>query len=202
MFTRGGNTGDAAVAADPDLLPGILYSDAQDEAEQLVFQGSRGHMATISTAAERECVAQLLAAGGCARAWVSGRYQSNQWRFDAGPEQSSKVPDSAISWATGAKPAAEPTGQQGEVHMLMHPTKCSADGGSRLGQLGDCTASCIGVRGYVVEFPAPDRLVRNHAAYEAGARIVSNSPVIASADIGGGGLISGLSYGDAVDRMR
>jgi len=86
--------------------------------------------------------------------------------------------------------------------MLMHPSRCSADGGSRLGQLGDCTASCIGVRGYVVEFPAPARLVRNHALYDSGARIVSTSPILASTSLGGGGLIVGLSYATAIERVR
>jgi hypothetical protein len=144
-----------------ELISGnINWDDARTAAETLVFQGLRGHLATLTSAEENAFVAGTLAVGESGRfAWVGGRepLDDGVWIWDAGPEAGRQFsqrgaatgPDFFVNWG-----GIEPNDNQADEDYLMLNLGNSFAGIER-GQWGDAIRvpnPNDPVLGYIVEY--------------------------------------------------
>lgn len=187
---------------------GVTAGSAAAAAAQLTHLGQAGHLATLSSAAEQECVAALA---NCDTVWVSGQSGSpaaggDGWMFAHGPESGSPIQsffqaDATASawyasefWAGGAPDAAA------GAYLAMNRNECKTPDSAQ-GGLFACDQACTSqtVVGYVVEFPTPPAHVTEHASLAAGATIavVSSETSVTCASV-----VPSCDEGKAVGRAN
>lgn len=141
----------------------IAYPDAIHEAGQRVHGGWRGHLATITSAAENSFITSSLRTGGGAEfAWLAGREPNDdgRWLWDAGPERglqfsSNTTPTPPFYYANWG--GIEPNDNKpNEDYLMMNIGSDFA--GIGLGQWADAAPDpnpSDPVIGYIVEFEPP-----------------------------------------------
>ncbi|KAA0152665.1 hypothetical protein FNF28_07019 [Cafeteria roenbergensis] len=173
------------------------YAAARTLAGQQSFLGVTGHLATVATQGELDCVAALLASN-CTIAWISGERKSTtgpSYAFADGPEAGQSVPAALAATSAGtnwwASAAGEPSLGSSDTRLVVHPTWCNAEGKTRLGQVGDCSESCgAQVRAAVVEFELPSQQVTQVARDADGATVVAVSSALSQSDMSNTGFSS------------
>jgi hypothetical protein len=128
----------------------IKWAVARDFAAQRTIEGRPGHLATITSAAEQQCVVAALPAGLTGWAWLGGSDAAAEgtWTWVEGPETGTvfwiggpKINDNPGQPVPGVYSNFEPTQEPGnsgvepgEDFAAMKPDGQWADGGGTAGE--------------------------------------------------------------------
>ena len=147
-------------------LTGVSYSVAASLARDATNLGISGHLATIASMEENECVSLLTQ---CDRAWISGQRLNGGWYFSDGPEASTVM--NFQYWADGALASAPSTA----TYLTMDEANCQ--GAVRMGQWIPCDNGCVGgnVLGYIVEYESSNSYLTEYADGTMGAVVLQSS---------------------------
>lgn len=144
--------------------PGVSFMAARLAADAAVFLKRGGHLTTLASSGEYDCVMDLLA---CESVWVDGASSGGLWAFTVAPNVG-QAP--FARWAAG-----EPSGSSAMNFSTVHSGGCI--GAVRRGEMAALGPAWGGASGYVVEYETPDDFAVDYGVLSAGASILSTSSV-------------------------